>query len=76
MIRRCHLTFLQRAKERGAKIVKEPWEESDDDGTVLFAMIQTYGDTTHTFVDRSNYKGLFLPGYKEPRAEDPLIKIL
>ena len=27
-------------------------------------LFQTYGDTTHTFVERQKYNGLFLPGYK------------
>ena len=66
----------QRAIERGANVVREPWEESDANGTVKFACIRTYGDTTHTFVDRSAYKGLFLPGYAPPRTVDPLDKIL
>jgi 4-hydroxyphenylpyruvate dioxygenase len=35
-----------------------------------------YGDTTHTFVDRSAYNGIFLPGYKEPLQEDVLSKKL
>ena len=35
-----------------------------------------YGDTTHTFVDRANYSGLFLPGYKPPMHPDPLLDIL
>lgn len=61
--------------EKGAKIVKPIWEEKDEDGTVRFATIQTYGDTTHTFVDRSQYKGNFLPGYKQPKwlMEDPIL---
>ncbi|XP_073840431.1 4-hydroxyphenylpyruvate dioxygenase isoform X1 [Musca autumnalis] len=63
------------AKERGAEVVRELWEESDEFGTVKFATIKTYGDTTHTFVDRTNYKGVFLPGFKAP-AEDPLLKLL
>ena len=53
-------------------MVRKPWNESDDDGTVRYAMIQTYGDTTHTLVDRSKYKGLFLPGYKKRVLKDPL----
>ena len=57
-------------------MVREPWEEIDESGTVKFAMVQTYGDTTHTFVDRSSYSGLFLPGYKEPLLTDPLTKSL
>jgi 4-hydroxyphenylpyruvate dioxygenase len=36
---------------------------------VRFAKVQTYGDTTHTFIERANYKGIFLPGYKEPRIK-------
>jgi 4-hydroxyphenylpyruvate dioxygenase len=33
--------FIKAAKSRGAKVVKEPWEETDKDGTVTFATIQT-----------------------------------
>ena len=40
---------------------------------VRFAQVQTYGDTTHTFIERGNYKGLFLPGYKESRVKDSLL---
>jgi len=47
-------------------VVKDAWTESDDDGTVTMAVIKTYGDTTHTLVERTNYNGLFLPGYKKP----------
>ena len=32
---------------------------------------QTYGDTTHTFVERQNYKGLFLPGYRNAPESPP-----
>src|SRR4051795_1889624 len=49
--------------ERGATPAREPWEESDEHGTVRLATIETYGETLHTFVDRSNYTGPFLPGY-------------
>ncbi len=51
------------ATTRGAKGVREPWEESDGHGTIRFATIETYGETLHTFVDRSDYKGRFMPGY-------------
>jgi len=36
----------------------------DDDGTVIVSSVQTYGDTIHTFVERRDFKGLFLPGFK------------
>merc|ERR1711860_172845 len=41
-----------------------------------YAKVKTYGDTTHTLVDRSGYKGLFLPGYKAVKYTDPLVKLL
>jgi 4-hydroxyphenylpyruvate dioxygenase len=52
------------ATTRGAKGVREPWEESDEHGTIRFATIQTYGETLHTFVDRSEYRGPFKPGFE------------
>jgi 4-hydroxyphenylpyruvate dioxygenase len=51
------------ATARGAQGVREPWEEADEGGTVRMASVATYGDTLHTFVDRSGYGGAFLPGY-------------
>src|SRR5215213_180407 len=50
------------ATTRGARGVEEPHDLSDDDGTVRLASIATYGDTLHTFVDRSQYRGAFMPG--------------
>ena len=67
---------VQHAVERGALVVKEPWEESDENGTVRMARVQTYGDTTHMLIDRSKYKGPFLPGYKPAPYSDPLTKLL
>ncbi|KNC87168.1 4-hydroxyphenylpyruvate dioxygenase [Sphaeroforma arctica JP610] len=70
--------IFEKAKSRGAKIVREPWEESDEFGTVTMATIQTYGDTVHTFVDRSKYNppaGHFLPGYNTLKP-DPINKLL
>lgn len=65
------------AKERGAKIVRDTWQEEDENGTVRFAIVQTYGDTTHTFVERKKYKGAFLPGFKpHPMQNDPLLAML
>src|SRR5215207_5206012 len=50
------------ATARGARGVREPWEETDAGGTIRFAQIAAYGETLHTFVDRSDYKG-FRPDY-------------
>lgn len=51
------------AVERGARSVREPWEISDEHGSARLASIATYGETIHTFVDRSKYNGPFLPGF-------------
>jgi 4-hydroxyphenylpyruvate dioxygenase len=51
------------AVERGAQGVREPREVSDDHGAVKLATIEAYGDTLHTFVERSGYDGAFLPGF-------------
>ncbi len=50
--------------ERGAKPVLEPEILRDANGSVIVASIETYGDTIHTFVERKDYKGIFLPGYE------------
>jgi 4-hydroxyphenylpyruvate dioxygenase len=52
------------AVERGATPVREPWDASDEHGTVRMASIEAYGDTLHTFVERKDYTGPFLPGYE------------
>jgi 4-hydroxyphenylpyruvate dioxygenase len=51
------------ATSRGAEGVVEPHEVSDEHGTVRLATINTYGETLHTFVERGDYQGAFLPGY-------------
>ena len=50
------------ATARGAEGLEEPHDRSDEHGTVRLATIKTYGETVHTFVDRSGYRGPFLPG--------------
>ncbi len=49
--------------KRGAKSYMEPTKESDENGEVVRSGIHTYGDTVHIFVERKNYKGLFLPKF-------------
>lgn len=54
--------------KRGAKSYVEPYKIEDEHGTAVISGIHTYGETIHLFVERKNYKGPFLPGY---RAWDP-----
>ena len=63
------VSTLDRAKKKGVKIVRDIFEEQDEFGKVRYAIVQTYGETTHTFIERNNYKGLFLPGYKPARMK-------
>jgi len=69
-------SIIKRAKQRGAIVVRDVWEEEDEDGKVRFATVQTYGDTTHTLIERSHYRGLFLPGFKKPIFVSPLLRSL
>ena len=49
--------------QRGAIPISEPQYLSDENGYVIVSSIKTYGDTIHTFVERKNYHGIFLPNY-------------
>jgi 4-hydroxyphenylpyruvate dioxygenase len=56
---------FEETTKRGAKPFMEPTREEDTDGHVVRSGIYTYGETVHIFVERKNYNGLFLPGYKK-----------
>ena len=49
---------------RGAKCYMEPQKLKDELGEVVMSGIHTYGDTVHLFIERKNYNGPFMPGYK------------
>ncbi|MGN7787443.1 4-hydroxyphenylpyruvate dioxygenase [Niabella sp. 22666] len=51
--------------QRGGKSFMEPMHLTDEDGEVVMSGIHTYGDTVHLFIERKNYSGAFLPGYKK-----------
>jgi 4-hydroxyphenylpyruvate dioxygenase len=55
--------------KRGARGVIEPHEIRDQFGVVKIAAIATYGDTIHSFIDRSAYKGIYMPGYIEKKSK-------
>ena len=52
------------AVERGAQPAKEPWTMRDHNGSVRIASIHTYGDTVHTFLNRDDFAGHFMPAFK------------
>jgi 4-hydroxyphenylpyruvate dioxygenase len=58
------------ATRRGARSVREPETLGDEHGEVRLSAIAIYGDTIHTFVERRNYRGAFLPGFQAVEGED------
>jgi 4-hydroxyphenylpyruvate dioxygenase len=60
---------FEETTKRGAKVYMEPKTITDDNGEVRMSGIYTYGETVHMFVERKNYKGIFLPGY-QPMTSD------
>lgn len=55
----------QETTSRGAKSFMEPIRLTDEHGEIVLSGIFTYGETVHLFVERKNYNGAFMPGYKE-----------
>ena len=63
--------LTRRPPARGADRRSPPTLLEDEYGVYEYATIRTYGDTTHTFVNRDRYRGVFAPGYK-PLDSGPL----
>jgi 4-hydroxyphenylpyruvate dioxygenase len=67
---------FETAIARGAIAITEPQTFSDEWGSVTLATIGSYGDTVHTFVERTDYRGPFLPGFRavaqSPSAPTPV----
>ncbi|MEQ1690744.1 MAG: 4-hydroxyphenylpyruvate dioxygenase [Gemmatimonas sp.] len=59
--RRAYATAI----ERGAIAVRAPEVLTDEHGEIVIAAIATYGDTIHSLVERRNYRGTFLPGFRD-----------
>ncbi|WP_185759774.1 4-hydroxyphenylpyruvate dioxygenase [Vibrio pectenicida] len=55
---------FEHAKASGAEVIQPPTFSEDDKGQVLIASVLAYGDTVHSFIQREQYRGLFLPGYQ------------
>ena len=57
------LTFAKVTENPEVRVATEPFDHSDEHGTVRRATIHTYGDTVHSLVSAKGYDGPFLPGY-------------
>ncbi len=60
---------FKQTTSRGARPFMEPTVLKDEHGEVVISAIYTYGETVHRFVERKNYQGSFLPGFKAPSAK-------
>ncbi|MGN6476305.1 MAG: 4-hydroxyphenylpyruvate dioxygenase [Flavipsychrobacter sp.] len=60
---------FEETTKRGAKPYMEPTTLTDEHGEVRMSGIYTYGETVHMFIERKNYKGIFMPGYKPYTTE-------
>ncbi|MES2276637.1 MAG: 4-hydroxyphenylpyruvate dioxygenase [Bacteroidota bacterium] len=56
---------FEQTTSRGAIAYQQPQTLKDEDGEVRTSGIQLYGETVHLFIERKNYNGIFLPGYKK-----------
>jgi len=58
---------------RGAKGTLEPTVHEDEWGKVVVAQIETYGETKHSLIQRTDYSGVFMPSFaaREPMVEPP-----
>jgi 4-hydroxyphenylpyruvate dioxygenase len=50
--------------KRGGRSYLEPQRLNDEGGEVVLSGIHTYGETVHLFVERKNYRGTFMPGFR------------
>src|SRR5579871_2912977 len=60
--------------ERGARGVLAPTVLKDESGDVCISAIGIYGDTLHSFIERKNYRGIFLPGFRPVDGEDSIAR--
>ena len=60
---------FEETTKRGAKAYLEPTALKDDNGEVVLSGIHTYGETVHLFVERKNYSGIFIPGFREWKSD-------
>lgn len=63
------VSAFEETVKRGAKPFLEPEVIEDEHGKIARSGIHTYGDTVHIFVDRSEYKGVFMPGFKAWKSD-------
>jgi 4-hydroxyphenylpyruvate dioxygenase len=56
---------FEQTVKRGGKPYMEPTTLKDENGEVRLSGIHTYGEVVHLFVERKNYNGVFMPGFRK-----------
>ena len=64
MVDDARCAFTETTK-RGAKAYLKPYTINDENGEIVLSGIHTYGETVHVFVERKNYRGIFMPGFRQ-----------
>jgi 4-hydroxyphenylpyruvate dioxygenase len=59
----------EQTTQRGAQTFLEPVKLTDEYGELVMSGIHTYGDTVHLFIERKNYNGVFMPGYRPWKSQ-------
>jgi len=67
-------TAYDRAIAGGARSILAPTTAADSAGSIVKATIATYGDTVHSFIQRNDYSGPFMPGFVEAKRSLPASK--
>jgi len=67
-------TAYRETTKRGGRGIMEPRIMKDDKGEVKLSAIAAYGETIHTFIERKNYKGVFLPGFVDVPGPDTVAR--
>lgn len=60
---------FEETTKRGGKPYLEPQTLTDEHGEIRMSGIYTYGETIHMFIERKNYNGVFMPGYRKWESE-------
>ncbi|HVK97449.1 MAG TPA: VOC family protein, partial [Flavisolibacter sp.] len=55
----------EQTTKRGGKSYIAPQRLKDEQGEIIMSGIHTYGDTVHLFIERKNYRGDFMPGFRK-----------
>lgn len=58
----------EQTTKRGAISYMEPTVLEDTNGKVVMSGIHTYGETIHLFIERNDYQGVFMPGFRELKS--------